>query len=78
MTSTSSGIKIRDTLVCCDEEYSGLEGGLDDGVEVVGNEVSVGADLVEKSVMKINCVTGGEASNQDTKIIELKAMISWL
>ncbi|PON46920.1 hypothetical protein TorRG33x02_324540 [Trema orientale] len=65
MTSTSSGIEICDTLVYCDEECTGLEGGLDDGVEVVGNQLSVGADLAEKSVMKLNCVTGGEASNKD-------------
>ncbi|PON77701.1 hypothetical protein PanWU01x14_024570 [Parasponia andersonii] len=65
MTCIGSGIEIGDNLVHCDEECIGLEDSLDDGVQVVGNEVSLGNNLAEISVMKLNCVIEGETSNTD-------------
>ncbi|PON87127.1 hypothetical protein TorRG33x02_170760 [Trema orientale] len=43
----------------------GLEGGLDDRVQVIGNEVSVKDDLADKSVMKLNCVIEGEVRSEN-------------
>ncbi|PON86407.1 hypothetical protein TorRG33x02_177480 [Trema orientale] len=65
MTCTGSGIEIGDILVYCDEECTGLEGGLVDGVQIVGNEVSVEDDLADKVVKKLNYIIGGEASNRN-------------